>query len=101
MELPRNTGGALVIQVIGDSPAGRAGLQGSTSTFAIDGVDYSVGGDVIVGIDKLVIQDMSDLIAFLVSNTRPGDKVILDVIRDGQGRRELEVTLGKRPVSEQ
>ena len=101
MDLPRNTGGALVIQVIPDSPAGRAGLQGSNGTFAIDGVDYSVGGDVIVGIDKLVVQDMSDLIAFLVSNTRPGDKVILDVIRDGQGRSELEVTLGKRPVSEQ
>ena len=101
MELARNTGGALVIQVIGDSPADLAGLQGSNGTFTLDGVEYSVGGDIIVGIEGLVVRDMNDLIAFLVSKTRPGDNVILEVIRDGQERKDLEVTLGKRPVSEQ
>ena len=101
MELPRDTGGALVIQVIGDSPADQAGLKGSDSTFTLDGVEYSVGGDVIVAIEGSVVRDMNDLIAFLVSNTRPGDRVILDVIRDGGTRKELEVTLGKRPVPDQ
>ena len=101
MDLPRDTGGALVIQVSGDSPADRAGLRGGDSTFTFDGVEFLVGGDVIVAIDGTTVSEMDDLIAYLVSNTRPGDKVILEIIRDGQKREELEVTLGKRPVSGQ
>ena len=101
MDLPRDTGGALLILVSGGSPADRAGLRGGNSTFNHEGVEYSVGGDVIVAIDGSAIRDMDDLIAFLVGNTRPGDKVILEIIRDGQDREELEVTLGKRPASGQ
>ena len=99
MDLQRDTGGALVIRVNADSPADEAGLRGSDRTSVLDGVEYSLGGDVIVGIDGLPVRDMDDLIAFLVGNTRPGDAVILEVIRDGQEREELEVTLGERPDS--
>jgi serine protease Do len=101
MDLPRDTGGALLIQVSGDSPADRAGLRGGSSTFILDGVEYSVGGDIIVAINGSAVHDMDDLIAFLVGNTRPGDKVILEVIRDGQKREEMEVILGKRPTAGQ
>ena len=99
MDLPRDTGGALVLQVNGGSPADEAGLRGGNDTFVVDGVEFSVGGDIIVAIDGSAVHDMDDLIAFLVSNTRPGDKVILEVIRDGNKREQLEVTLGKRPSS--
>ncbi len=99
MDLPKHTGGALVIQVSGDSPAEKAGLAGSDATFTIDGVEFPSGGDVIVGIDGTTINRMSDLIAYLVSNTQPGDNVVMEVIRGDQGRIELDVTLGKRPDS--
>ena len=99
MDLPRNTGGALVILVSDDSPADRAGLRGSDSIFILDGVEFSVGGDIIVAIEDSVVHDMDDLIAFLVANTRPGDDVVMEVIRDGNKREKLEVTLGKRPES--
>jgi len=99
MDLPRETGGALVIEVAENSPAERAGLNGSDSTFTIEGVQHSVGGDIIVAIDGTALPQMNDLIAFLTGNTRPGDKVILDIIRDGEKREQLEVTLGKRPSS--
>ena len=101
MDLPRNTGGALVIQVSDGSPADRGGLRGGSSTFIQDGVEYSLGGDIIVAIDGSAVHEMDDLIAFLVVDTRPGDKVILGVIRGGQNREELEVTLGKRSNSGQ
>ena len=101
MDLPKNTGGALIIQVSGDSPAEKAGLEGSDETFTIDGAEFPSGGDVIVGIDGTTINQMGDLIAYLVSKTRPGDNVVMEVIRDGQGRIVLEVTLGKRPESGQ
>ena len=101
MELPRNTGGALVIQVNGDSPADQAGLRGSDSSFTSQGLELPVGGDVIVAIDGATVRDMDDLIAYLVSETRPGDRVTLEVLRDGNSREILEVTLGKRPRSDE
>ncbi|MDP6226313.1 MAG: trypsin-like peptidase domain-containing protein [Dehalococcoidia bacterium] len=99
MDLPRETGGVLVIQVADDSPAERAGLNGSDSTVSIEGMPYPVGGDIIVAIEGTALPLMSDLIAFLTGNTRPGDKVVLDIIRDGDQREQLDVTLGKRPDS--
>ena len=101
MDLPKNTGGALVIQVSGDSPAEKAGMEGSDGTFTIEGVEFPSGGDVIVAIDGTAIHQMGDLIAYLVSNTQPGDNVVMEIIRDGQGLIELDVTLGKRPGSGQ
>ena len=97
MDLPRNTGGALVIQVNSDSPADMAGLRGSARTINLDGIDIPSGGDVIVAIEGVAVKTMDDLISYLVSKTRPGEKIILDILRDGEGRRTLEVTLGKRP----
>ena len=96
MGLPRDTGGALVTQVTLDSPADKAGLRGSDRTAALEGVDYPVGGDVIVSIDGSEVDDMDDLISYLSGNTRPDDEVTLEVIRDGE-RETLEVTLGARP----
>ncbi len=99
MDLPRDTGGALVTQVTLDSPADKAGLRGSDRTAVLDGLDYPVGGDVIVSINGSEVDDMDDLIAYLSGNTRPGDKVTLEVIRDGE-REGLEVSLGARPDSD-
>ncbi len=101
MDLPRNTGGALIIQVSDDSPADKAGLEGSGETFTIDGAEFPSGGDVIVSIDGTAINQMGDLIAYLVSNTEPGDNVVMEIIRGDQGRIDLNVTLGKRPESGQ
>lgn len=99
MDLPRNTGGALVIQVNGDSPAERGGLRGSDSSFTLDGTEFPLGGDVIVGIDGTPIKDMDELIAYLVGETRPDDEVKLEVLRKGEERVTLQITLGRRPRS--
>ena len=97
MDMPRNTGGALIIRVSADSPAENAGLRGSDSTFNLEGVEFSLGGDIVVGINGSPVKVMDDMVAYLVSETRPGDKVQLDVIRDGGERITLEITLGQRP----
>ncbi len=97
MGLARDTSGALVIQVSGDSPAEKGGLLGSEETFTIDGIEFPSGGDVIVAIDGKEIDQMGDLIAYLVSNTIPGDDVVMEVIRSGEGRIDLDITLRKRP----
>ena len=58
------------------------------------------GGDVIVAIDNQPVQEMDDLIAYLVEEARPGDEVNLDVIRSNGERESIILTLGKRPQSD-
>jgi S1-C subfamily serine protease len=97
MGLPDGTRGVEVVAVAENSPASDAGLQGSDRDVTVDGLDFPLGGDVIVGINGAGIRRMDDLVAYLVANTSPGDMVILDIIREGGETDVLEVTLGSRP----
>lgn len=71
--------GALVADVIDDSPAEEAGLR---------------DGDVIVEADGDEISDPDELIR-LVRRHEPDDLLRLGIVRDGN-RRDIEVTLGTR-----
>lgn len=96
MDLPADQRGALVIEVAEDGPAEEAGLQESDETITRNGVALQVGGDVIVAIDGKRVDTMDDLIVYLVEETRPGQRVTLTLVRDGD-ERTVEVTLGERP----
>jgi 2-alkenal reductase len=96
MDLPADQRGALVIEVAEDGPAEEAGLQGSAETITRNGAVLQVGGDVIVAIDEERVHTMDDLIVYLVEETRPGQRVTLTVLRDGE-ERTVGVTLGERP----
>ena len=97
MELPKGTQGALVISVSRNSPADDGGLTGSDRTEVVNGIQYSLGGDTITGINGSKIRDMTDLIVYLTKHTRPGDEVILDVIHKDGTLERLPVVLGTRP----
>jgi serine protease Do len=97
MNLKSDQRGALVETVVANGPAAKAGLLGSTREVTINGQTIQVGGDVIVSIDNQPISGMDDLIAYLESSTSVGQKVTLNVLRDGK-EVSLPVTLGARPV---
>lgn len=97
MNLPAESRGALVIQVTDAGPASKAGLQGSNDTVTINGVQGTVGGDVITAINGQTINSMSDIIAYLAVNTQVGQTVTLTILRDGQ-TQTVDVTLGSRPT---
>ena len=97
-ELPAGTQGALVIEVGQDGPADEAGLRGGTETVEIRGRPLRIDGDIILAIDGTPVQDMDDVIVYLVKHTRPGQEVELSILRDGQ-ERKLAVELGERPDS--
>ena len=97
MALPTGTRGVQVIIVGDNSPASEAGLKGSNREVSIEGLDFQLGGDVIVGINGETIRNMEDLLAFLVANTSPGDVVTLDIIQEGGIMGSVRVTLGSRP----
>ena len=97
MELPEGTQGARVITVREGGPAAKGGLVGSDRTQEINGIQYSLGGDTITGIDGNTIKDMTDLIVYLTNDTRPGDEIILDVIHEDGSFDEIPIVLGTRP----
>ncbi|MDQ4074693.1 MAG: PDZ domain-containing protein, partial [Chloroflexota bacterium] len=96
MGLDATQRGALVVEVVPGGPADEAGLEGSTRSVRIDGVPFSVGGDVITAIDGEAVNDLDDIISYLENNTEVGETVTLTILRDGE-EEEVEVTLDARP----
>ncbi|MGA9532911.1 MAG: trypsin-like peptidase domain-containing protein [Anaerolineales bacterium] len=84
MDLPRDTRGVIVQQVVPDGPADKAGLQASDRQVTIDGVDTQVGGDVILSMNGQPIQSVSDLLAYLENETSVGDQVQVGLLRGGK-----------------
>jgi S1-C subfamily serine protease len=96
LKLPVKTG-ALVQDVVGGSPADKAGLGAGGDKIDFQG-DRGIqsGGDVIVSVDGAPVT-LRDNLSDLISRHGEGDKVKLAVIHDGQ-RKTVDLTLGKRPV---
>jgi 2-alkenal reductase len=100
MDLPV-AAGALVVQVISGSPADDAGLRGGTREMVFEnGLDTTIGGDVILRIDSEEIEVFDDLISFLSRRGEVGKTVTLTIVRDGE-EQSLELTLGPRPEAEE
>jgi S1-C subfamily serine protease len=88
--------GALVQEVEKDSPAEDAGIQAGDDEITFQGRPVPTGGDVIVAVDgkRLTLhQDLADVI----SSKSAGDRVRLQLLREGE-RRTVVVTLGRRPA---
>lgn len=100
MKLDEGQRGALVEEVLPNSPAEKAGLHGSDQQVTIDGQNAKVGGDVITAIDNQPVKEMDDLIAYLARSTKVDQKVTLTILRDGK-QQTLEVTLAARPSAEE
>ncbi|MFB6192798.1 MAG: S1C family serine protease [Candidatus Nanohaloarchaea archaeon] len=95
MNLSTNDG-FLVMEVVNGSPADEANLQGATRNETINGIKYALGGDVITAINGTEMKGIGDILSYLSKETRPGDKVILTVIREGE-RKEIPLVLAPRP----
>ncbi len=87
--------GGLVSEVVGGGPADKAGIEGGDDKLTFQAARYRVGGDVILDVDGMRIVGPDDL-AKVIAALEPGDTVAVTILRDGQ-RREIELTLGKRP----
>ena len=91
-----DTRGFMIISVVDDGPAQKSGLRGSDVKKTIDGVDYSVGGDVVVAIDGKVIRSIDDILVHLQRSKSVGDTIVLGILRDGQ-QIDLTLVLEQRP----
>lgn len=91
-ELARERGlsvqrGVLVVEVVPEAPADRAGLRPDVAN--------GMPGDVIVALNGRPVDTMEDLLALLAEH-QPGDRVRLRVVR-GSGAFDVELVLGVRP----
>ena len=87
--------GAYIDEVVANSPAAEAGLQGSTGQRRILGQVVPVGGDIIIEVDGELVEDFTDVLT-TVAFRQPGDAVELIVLHDGE-QRQVTVELAKRP----
>ena len=89
--------GALVAKVQPGTPAERAGLRGGTRVESSDGVQVSLGGDVIVRIGSTPVESAQD-VSRVVAVHHAGEKVAFTVLRGGKERRVIDVILAERPA---
>jgi len=88
--------GFLVITVVEDSPAFDAGLIGSDKTIEVDGLNYPMGGDIILAVDGIEVRKIDDILVHLQRAKSVGDEMILEVLRDGR-TTNLTIILQERP----
>jgi S1-C subfamily serine protease len=89
--------GGLIAKVVPGGPADDAGIRGSDHTIQFQASRVQAGGDVILAVNGKKVIGPSDLSNF-IAQYKPGDKVTLQILRDGQ-RQDVSVTLGTRPTS--
>ena len=86
--------GLLVVSVIDDSPAQKAGLIGSERS--IEGTRYIVGGDIILAIDGVEVRQIDDILIHLQRAKSVGDDLVLEILRDGR-TTNITIILQERP----
>lgn len=88
LNLPANTRGVILNEVIGGSPANLAGLRAVS-----DNSNY----DIITGIDNIPVKTIDELISYLARNTVPNQTITVTVLRNGNENLIIPVTLASRP----
>ena len=90
--------GALVTRVDDGTPAARAGLRGGGRTEVYNGLDVTLGGDLIVAIGKEPVRSTDDVSRIVSTRLLPGQTVTFTVLRGGTKRATVDVTLAERPA---
>ena len=98
LNLPVDQGVLLRGVTIG-GPADEAGLRGGLRTVQVRGQAVCIGGDIIVAINGEFVATMDELVSYLISNTRPNDRVNLLIVR-GAETFQVSVVLRERPTSD-
>ncbi len=92
--------GVLVVEVVGGSPAEKAGIRGGDTPTQINGQTIPLGGDVILELDGTQIRTLDDILVYLQREKAVGDTMQVTVMRDGQ-LQDIDMLLEARPSSQQ
>jgi S1-C subfamily serine protease len=87
--------GVIVQTVVPDGPADKAGLEAGSTSATINGEQVRLGGDIITEVDGEKVKSMDEMVE-LIQGSKPGDKLELTYLRDGD-EKTVDVTLGTQP----
>ncbi|MBA2293734.1 MAG: trypsin-like peptidase domain-containing protein [Actinobacteria bacterium] len=90
--------GALITRVESGTPGSSAGLRGGSRAEVWNGLEVTLGGDLIVAIAGRPVRSADDVSRLVTSVLRPGQTVAFTVLRGGTRRMTVDVTLGDRPT---
>ena len=88
--------GFLIITVVENSPASKAGLIGSEKTIQVEGIDYLIGGDIILSVDEIDVRKIADILIHLQRAKSVGDEMVLEILRDNR-TTDITIILQERP----
>jgi len=88
--------GFLIVTVIENSPASEAGLIGSEKISEVQGVNYPIGGDIILSVDGIEVRKISDILIHLQRAKSVGDEMVLEILRDNR-TTNVTIVLQERP----
>ena len=88
--------GFLIVTVVEDSPASKAGLIGSSKTVEIQGRNYPTGGDIILSVDGTEVRKIDDILIHLQRDKSVGNEMDLEILRDGR-TTNVTIILQERP----
>jgi len=94
LHLPKNFRGALINGVVKDGPADKAGINDALYTSNRE----IASADIVTSIDNTTVKRIDDLIAYVSENKSVGDKVSLQIYRDGNVI-DIDLVLSKRPTN--
>ena len=90
--------GALIEEVVADTPAARAGLRGGDDEEDFLGARLTLGGDVIVAIDGRPVRDGEDVVRIVAEELSPGQTATFTVLR-ARKRLRIPIRLAERPTN--
>ena len=88
--------GFLIVTVVENSPASKAGLIGSEKTIEFEGMNYPMGGDIILSVDEIEVRKISDILIHLQRVKSVGDEMVLEILRDNR-TTNITIILQERP----
>jgi S1-C subfamily serine protease len=74
--------GFLVVDIIAEGPADKAGIRGGYLIANINGTDIELGGDVILRIDNKTVNTIDNILSYL-NTKKVNDTVQLTILREG------------------
>ena len=88
--------GFLIVTVVENSPASKAGLIGSEKIIEVQGVNYPMGGDIILSVDGIDVRKIDDILIHLQRAKSVGDEMVLEILRDNR-TTNVTIVLQERP----
>ena len=98
MNLKNQTKGVIVGSVAKGSPAYTAGILGGRQTM-INGQKYTLGGDIVVGVDNKQVRNIEDLVSYVDFGKSVGDTIVLKVLKGGNVIKNISLKLSERPTT--